>query len=1322
MDEWREVIDSTPTPYERGQLEAYEREVLEEDRRLNRRDTDPPKNLKKAVLVVDLKENWETLRDHIESLVLQAHHSSKGATLSNRHHLAVTPENKNLRMGLVVFSDTEKKRTKPVKAVTYFNPFSRLRRCKDDRSFTLYLTVSGKGSPAESAARIAARWHGLELINDRTRESNRKIVWFDLSGELRNWKKRRRIFRSRLLSKSMRNFLRKDIRFVDLSGAVASYLQGHKDFGKMKEEVLEIIRGVKNSLLIFSGSDRIRTTLTRRNIPQFDELVALMLETIPGSTSVIWFDRPVPTNRTSQRYDTRSVAPFYNDSVWMELVDEVIYNVPTAPIRYGSYVPVEDDIRWVVTETTRDTVITQVLVPPLYKWGERFRPDRDREENITQQNVYFLRSSYANMRKVHVGTCEETDKMAILELIPHLRRFYDPDPPFNEENEDDAPIRSEWLLSEPSEQKPFLSRVNYTPYQHLTEKKGSKQDGDGRVTRLEPLEKINHRRAYRKTRLYGKPRKVTTRPPHISVLKYRNKELNNLYLKELSGIRRVLKTLRKHKSEDEELRGLLETLNELINRKKIKRNPEDRLRAVRAVLEKHPLTKRVWNHLRVTRSRLPKGLPPEQRKVLKQLVDQHPDILMVMGNQFFLMLSVAAHKAGVLDATGDVVEDLWEYLIPWQLISLGYEPEYPENIPTGESVLHRPQLMDRLSRRVTILMNMRMGEEVHSVQFGKAAVIDKKNGTSLFMTFQTRPGSRDMNTIFLRLSYVTEGQIMDVFKELCREKPFWGESDPTRLGELSDTVDLNECVNIMVATHRGVRGLWLFDEVDQIWRAIGRFDYYARKRETVTLLMSVTLREESTLEDLSDDRVRGKTPNLRNIVEVGLGTVSAVFKKCEFVRCRLSLDDEESMFRLSFHRRVGNREIAHLLIKRTVNVIEVLRRPDFYCEQVVVNGHEMVWNRFNDIEYVGVVNLVKPWVERMEPFKTVDLSLPKTADQFIKMEMREGLRLTVRHDPRTCPLCVVPKDELRKRAERHTGDNVSEYLRWIEGERGQPEELMRESIYRHGVCWRIGLQSDEKIPDTLKQLEKIALSGPAIATLLETGAFSYRTEEDGWVMYEYVIPKAENLPREFRESIHLMRWRRENATMPGQYILEEWEPDISLGIEEITFSLESQVTGEKQTHVVKRHRPDLMHPESLGELLELEMSKLVDREGVEDDERLKGLAQELIAEIVELGREAGPTTWSFEGLGWVTKRWFERVLEATFTSPDGERIDIEVTQGIHFYLNWVEFSGGVDRDDVSDTMDTILTEYGIEEEVRNRVTEEVLTELEKEGIVFFQDL
>ncbi|MHA1423432.1 MAG: hypothetical protein ACTSSD_15200, partial [Candidatus Thorarchaeota archaeon] len=113
------------------------------------------------------------------------------------------------------------------------------------------------------------------------------------------------------------------------------------------------------------------------------------------------FDRPVPTTRTSQRYDTRSVAPFYSGSPWMSLVDEIIYNIPTAPRRYGSYVPVEDDQRWLVMEKNDDFTVDSILTPPLYKWGERFRPDNEREENIISQNTFEVPSGQRTRGEHH---------------------------------------------------------------------------------------------------------------------------------------------------------------------------------------------------------------------------------------------------------------------------------------------------------------------------------------------------------------------------------------------------------------------------------------------------------------------------------------------------------------------------------------------------------------------------------------------------------------------------------------------------------------------------------------------------------------------------------------------------------------------------------------------------------------------------------------------------------------------------------------------------------------------------------------------------------
>ncbi len=1163
-DEWHQVIDATPIDYEREQLDAYEKGIIENYKRYARRDLNPPTRIMKGVLVVDLKENWEVLRDNIKELVLETYNRSEEISLSKREHFHFDPAEKNLRMGLVVFSDTEKKETIPIKKVSYLDPFHDSKKRTDTREFILYNTVSGKGSPAQSAAQIAAYWCGLELLHERTKGTHRDILWFDLTGALATPEKRNRIFRTTLQPTSVKRFLRRRVRFTDLSTYLSSYLRGESTLAQLQQVIQSQLKGARKPFIVVSGFDKLRSATTRENIPLANRFLAQFLNDIPEHSTVLWFDRPVPTTQTSQHYDTRSIAPFYRGSQWMSLVDEIIYNVPTAPRRYGSYVPVEDDQRWLITEKNHDFTVTPILIPPLHKWGERFRSDSARAENIPRQNTFYLvSSSYQKQGTSRIY--DEDDEEALLELLPHLLRFYREESGDSKEAKEEI-IKRTVLSTIPKSQQHFLSKVLFTPNQYLTEKKHDK-----RVTLLEPLTSINHRRQYRKSRLYGRPRKVTTQPPHTTLLKYQPTDLHTIVSRELSSIRWVLKLIRKRHGENKEWKEFLDSLQFLMNRKnKIQSDLFRPLRDVRAILKSHPLSQNLWHQLSSIRTRFPQALTPEQTQHLKSLIAQHPHLLSITGNQLFLMLLTALYDADVIEPSRNISERLWQYLIPWQLMTIGFNPEYPPQHKTGVSVLHRSHLMDRLTRRARALHELYKNEDVYNIQFGKAFLVnEQKNSPSLLLSFQIRPESHEMNIILLRLSS-TQETLVDTLRGLCRERPFWGESDLAHLGITSSSIVLNTGTDIMVATQGGVRGLWVLDSRKNLWTSIGRVNYYSRQREQATLLMSLTMQEERELSDVSTQTVVQPRAYLQNIVEVGLGTVSAVFRKCKPVRCQVSLDTTERMFRIFFIKVEGNEELAHLLVKRTVDVLEILRRPDFQCKQVVVDEHEMIWNRFKDIDYVGGAKVLRPWVERREPFKTAELNLPPSADQFMHIERKVGLNLSVRHDHGICPLCAATKDELEKRIRKHSG-NIKEYLQWIEGERSQPDELLSKSVYSHGMCWRVVLKTEEPLPEVVRSLEDIALSGPSLATLLQTGALVYN--DDGqWVRHEFEVPQVSSLPREFRESSILVKAYRElvpralrDMQVPGSYLIEreeQWIVSPDFQEDAVVWSAQSDISGE----------------------------------------------------------------------------------------------------------------------------------------------------------------
>jgi len=1168
-DEWQKVIDATPIDSEREQLAAYEREVIESYSKYARRDLSPPTGLMKGVLVVDLKENWELLCANIKELILEAYHRSEGASFSKREHFHFDIEDKDLRLGLVVFSETERRESTPVEKVEYLNPFHTSKKQSDSREFILYLTVAGKGSPAQSASQVASKWHGLELIHERTKGTHRNILWFDLVGALATPEKRKRVFRTTLQPSSVRRFLKKRVRFIDLSKFISSYLQGDTALTLVQKETLTHLKGARRPVIVVTGSNKVRGSTTREKSSLYERFLAKFVKDVPERSTVFWFDIPVPTTQTSSHYDSRSIAPFYRESPWINLVDEIIYNIPTAPRRCGSYVPVEDDQRWLVTEKNNDFTVTPILIPPLYRWGERFRSDSARMKNITRQNTFYLKSSYSGQKQESIRIYDEDDEEALLELLPHLQRFYEEESGDSKEGAKKT-IKRTVLSTTPSSPQPFLSRVVFTPDQYLTEK-----ESDGRVTRLEPLVCINHQRQYRESRLYGTPRKVTTQTPHVALLKYQPRDCETIVKRELRGIRRALKLVRKRHGEKQEWRDLIDSISRLVDRKNIRYNQStdelSLLQTVKIVLETHPLSQRLWHQLRPSRTRIPQGLTPEQELVLKKLTAQYPDLLSITSSQLFLLLLSALYEAGVLEPSRNVSEKLWQYLVPWQLVALGFEPEYPPKHQTGVSVFHRSILIDRLAKRTLNLQNLYKKNEIHQVQFGRAILVNEMGGSSsVLLSFQTRPESKEMNTIFIRLPSGAKGTIVDILRGSCRERPFWGESDLTRLGSISSICKMDTSVDIMVATQGGVRGLWVLNADRTVWTAIGQLDYFSRQREQVTLLMSMTLREETELTEVSTHTVGIPGSYLRNIVEVGLGTVSAVFRKCKPVRCQVSLDTTEQMFRVSFLKAVRDEEITHLLIKHTVDVLEVLRRPDFQCQQVVVDEHEMIWNRFKDIDYVGDTKVLRPWVERREPFKTVDLGFPSIADQFVHMDQRAGLKLSILHDRGVCPLCVIPKDELKERIQKY-GNKVTEYLHRLEGNQSQPDDVLSESMYRHGLCWRVTLKAEEELTEAVQDLEDITMSGPALATLLKTGSLVYN-DNGHWVKHEFDVPHSSSLPREFRESIILVEAYRELAPralqelqVPGSYLVErdeQWIISTNFQKDAVVWSARSDTTGE----------------------------------------------------------------------------------------------------------------------------------------------------------------
>ncbi len=419
--EWQDVINSTPTVYGRKQLDAYEKVILSSYRKYARSDVSPPEMLMKGVLVVDLKENWETLRSNIRNLILKAYSNSQDGAFSKGQLFYPTLGDKSFRMGLIVYSNCENRNTIPTANIQEFNPFQYSRFRDDHREFILYLTVSGKGSPSQSAASIAERWHGLEYIHSLAKKRHRDVYWLDLVGEYTNPVLRKKQFRMKYQTRSIQRFFRERVQMKDLSEQVRTFVYRGASISYIRTWLQNQLRESRNPLIVVSGWENLRRSTPDSYQMYLDDIVTTLIQTMPVKSTIIWFARSVPIAQNSITYSTRCVAPFYQGSVWQNIVDTIIWNVAMPPDRSGARVSTNYHERGILIEQPEKPLEWKIIeVEPLRGWGKDFQSGGQKIPA-----VYYIGSG-ATVQYSSWYVKKQLGR--ILELIPHLLPHHEYNP------------------------------------------------------------------------------------------------------------------------------------------------------------------------------------------------------------------------------------------------------------------------------------------------------------------------------------------------------------------------------------------------------------------------------------------------------------------------------------------------------------------------------------------------------------------------------------------------------------------------------------------------------------------------------------------------------------------------------------------------------------------------------------------------------------------------------------------------------------------------------------------------------------------------------
>ncbi len=1210
-EEWTNVLSNTPDKYEKEQLNAYEKATLSDYKSVMWKDVDAQKRLVKAVLVVDSHQSWKDISEAILPLVLKAYNKCVDGTISAGDFLVPSEKDKNLRIAMKLLSVTRPTtETEELDIPIPLKPFKK--RVEDEKEFVLYLTVPGRSAPSQSAAAIAERWHGLEYVHGLARRRHRDVFWLDLVGEYSDPVLRKKQFRNKFQTDSIKRFFRDRVQMKDLSDRVHEYIYEGAPISSLRTWIQNMLSDSSNPIIAVSGWEALRRSTPDSHQKYLEEIVTTIIQIIPVKSTTVWFARPVPIAQSSITYSTRCVAPFYQGSLWQNIVDTIVWNVAMPPDRSGARVSTNYHERGILIEQPERPLEWKIVeIEPLRGWGQDFQsggrkiPDAYYRSGgvVGQQSNWYI----------------EKQMKRISELIPHLltQHEYNPGPHSNFD------LDIEKVSIEYDESQESRPRLTFMPTQVRTEK----EEEDGRVKPLLPIADINRRRECRQMKLDVPLQKRTTRPPTEYYLSSKEVDYHKLALTEIRHMRDTIKFLEQDdeshlKELFDQISEVLENIGEVIESEDTK-SLMNRFRLIRQVLETNPLSKQVWGRLLPSRATIPRYLSRVQRNHVAAIQNKHPDVLLITGNHLFFLILAALGPNPEVAYSGSLTV-LWEYVLPWQFIGLGLKPVYPKSHITGKSVLDRHRLLKRLHHRI-VNQNRSIDLQVSltNVRFGQLVALPSSGAvgsTLLWLLFQRTPGTNDMNAALLNPRGIDPSlSIIDTLHKMVSEGTYWSESDLNLLSWYARLQGDETQLRIMVADQHGEQVLWIDDEKRRRWLPIGNIRYTTRRFEDVTLVRTITLSADSHLQSIEYDGVRKPIHKIEDMVERATFILHKGLEGSISATCKVVLDTKNEMYRVIFTDKNSEEMIGELLINRTADLLEILRRPDNECEPVMVNGHRLIWNRFKDISYDDDVALLRPWVDRQNPFPKMNLKMPPTARDLLHAAKEFDITIELYHDPWTCPLKHISLEDIKR--SHHLARTIKHrYLFGSRSSLGEPMHISNEPGLHHGSCWRVHVDTPHTLTPELRELMDVRFTDAQARSLLGSQELVYWSKEgQQWVTHTFDLIVRKDCNEEVRESWHLRMMLAElghkyDPSLPGVYLQspDRWTPYIAIEPECVTIGIREKNTGQTQERRVAEQNVALRDESEVQELLEREMKDFLKKAGITVD---RGLLAEIQGEI-----------------------------------------------------------------------------------------------------------
>ncbi|MHA1423918.1 MAG: hypothetical protein ACTSWA_12775 [Candidatus Thorarchaeota archaeon] len=1028
--EWNSMKESiSPKPH-LTQLDAYESALLSEYNalfggviKLNQ--------LWKGVVTLDITQDFSRTKRAFDQLLEQLTGRLVDGEFSGQWK-ALTIEKNSFnepppRVAITMTPNTGDisllKSIEPPNSINMEDPF--IERMEDDIFFTQYVSIPSPSASGKTAAWLAKNWHLLNHLAELDETSISNLFLVDLLGDypserltemrfgLDVVKQKKQI--TKFEYKRLRKLLGK-IRFINLQDAIDRFLFDNDSEGilEIRDTILQDTdSGSKNKIVLVDGWSDLEKMLPATNRKNLSILENTLLQTLKEtSQEVIWVGDGVYHPLMNKTYQRSCVRPLYYSSPRNRIIDEILWNLPTAPRKLGWLSPQYDDSRVIIQDipTTHPPWISAIHVPMLKGLTKKFRGATIKDPVKATEYLGSLNQKQRMYGRLIRGTAIQVRSDAINEdsldsvkrqavtLIPSLRRKQEETTP--EETSDDwtityTPMDSE--MTHPS----LMSRLRLDVLQPLPipnrVSKEIREDEEKEI--YIEANGITRGWIHKTPAEDDEPVVTSRRPPHAYSRKQPNIDTLETRRREVQRIATAAEFLARTKPH---YNSLFQEIASICDYDRDVVVDEDYLlsilQQVRATIHRKNEPRQLWELLLDTRLHSADLLNTDNQQVLRQAQQYNPEILELYGMNLFLSIASVTDRV-LKKVEPSICKSLWSAVARWQFYQMGFEPEnnkFSEQRYDFQTIhanlVWRAQQMKEITPATT---------STFPVQFGQLLVrdgVDDGQSWLLFPSFKS-----NMFGVFL------EKQM----SPFLRQGWYRGVIDPEWVKEEAEDAlsrDGWDEYSIALVDVNTQRVLFIKTQGDDgyEWTLTGAFEYGNPPKEQSQPVRWIRLSQPRPETLLAMHGFTLDTPpaDIRTLCD------SVLKEACEWdsvirdVTCVLTLDAEKKVFRIELHE--GYNTIAQKETTSTDDVISFLRYPLRKGEYFsTADGTYLRWNPLQDIEYESVttqgadgttdhfsLTIFKPLIHRSSFFPE-SYSIPTSCEELLQTKQGEDVTLRI---------------------------------------------------------------------------------------------------------------------------------------------------------------------------------------------------------------------------------------------------------------------------------------------------------------------------------------